>query len=335
MKLTTDNLASHLQRDLQPAYLVSGDEPLLVMEACDAIRKAARQQGFSERNTFTVGRGFDWQQLLAEGASMSLFAERRIIELRLNSAKPGKAGDKAITDFLAANPADTLLLVVAPRIDKTAARAAWVKALGESGGHLALWPVEVDKLPGWIGQRLRERGFEASREATALIADRVEGNLLAAAQEVDKLSLLHEPGPLDEQAVREAVADSARYDVFALADAALAARAPRALKVLGGLRAEGAEPTLVLWALTRELRSLAAIAWALATGRSEAEAMRGVWPRRQRLLAGAARRLTLPGIHQALRQAGYTDEVVKGARPGVDPWSEVTGLVVRVCGVPA
>lgn len=335
LKLTTDNLATHLQQDLQPAYLVSGDEPLLVMEACDTIRQAARSQGFSERMTFTTGRGFDWQQLLAEGASLSLFAERRLIELRLNSAKPGKVGDKAICDFLAAEPTDTLLLVIAPKLDKTTSKAGWVKALTGAGEHLALWPPDLQQLPSWIAQRLRSRGFEASREATALIADRVEGNLLAAAQEVDKLSLLHSPGPLDEQAVREAVADSARYDVFALADAALAARAPRALRVLGGLRAEGAEPTLVLWALTRELRSLAAIAWALATGRPEAEAMRGVWPRRQRLLASAARRLTLPGIHRALRQAGYADEVVKGARPGVDPWTVVTGLVVSVCGVTA
>ncbi|MEO0972036.1 MAG: DNA polymerase III subunit delta [Pseudomonadota bacterium] len=333
MKLTTDKLASHLEGDLQAVYLVSGDEPLLVMEACDAIRRAARGAGFSERTTFTTGRSFDWHQLLAEGASLSLFAERRMIELRLASAKPGKAGEKAIVEYLDAGATDTLLLVVAPRLDRNVAKASWVKALESAGGHLAVWPPQISELPAWISQRLRSRGFQASAEATALIADRVEGNLLAAAQEVEKLALLHAPGTLADEAVREAVADSARYDVFSLADAALAAQGPRALRVLDGLRAEGTDPTLVLWAVTRELRTLASIAYALATGGSQSQAMRGVWPRRQQLLGGAAKRITLPGVHRLLKRANYADEVVKGARPGVEPWPVVTDLVARISGV--
>jgi DNA polymerase-3 subunit delta len=333
LKLQPDNLSSHLAGTLLPTYLVSGDEPLLVMEACDAIRAAARHQGFTERTVLSVARGFDWQQLGAAGASLSLFAERRIIELRLASAKPGKAGDQAIVRFAETPPADTLLLVVAPRLDRTAANAAWSKALGSAGGVVQVWPPEPPRLPAWIEERMRSRGLRPTREAARLLADRVEGNLLAAAQEVEKLVLLHPAeAELDEQSVRDAVADSARYDVFALTDAALAGQPPRALRVLGGLRAEGVEPPLILWALTRELRSLAAIGWRLATGSSEREATRGIWQKRQGIMLKAIRRLGLPGVHRLLQAAANADQIAKGQRPG-QPWPALTDVVARFSGV--
>jgi DNA polymerase-3 subunit delta len=335
LKIQPEKLSDHLAEGLAPVYLVAGDEPLLVMEAADAVRAAARAQAFTERTVFTVGRGFDWHQLAAAGASLSLFAERRLLEVRLPSAKPGKAGEEALAAFAADPPVDTCLMVIGPRLDRSASNSRWVKALSEAGALVQLWPPEPSKLPAWIAERLRRHGLEATREAARLLADRVEGNLLAAAQEVEKLALLQPAGTrLDEEAIRDAVADSARYDVFTLADAALAGRPDRALRVLSGLRAEGVEPTLVLWALSRELRTLCAIAWALATGSAESEATRGVWPRRQRLLLGAARRITLPGIHRLLVAAGEADLVIKGQRRG-QPWPALTQVVARLSGVAA
>lgn len=333
MKLSANNLPSHLERDLQRAYLVSGDDPLLVQEACDALRQAARSQGFTERTVFDVGRSFDWGQLTAAGASLSLFAERRLLDVRAASNKLPKRAEEVLAALLDAADADTLLLLVVPRLDRKVARAAWVKAFEEAGAHVELRAPSLAQLPAWIDARLRSRGFQPSPEATQLLADRVEGNLLAAAQEVDKLALLREPGPLDEPAVRDAVADSARFDVFTLTDAALAAHRARALRILGGLRAEGVEATLVLWALTRELRTLAAVAWALATGQSMRDATRGVWQSRQQLMLDAARRIRLPGVHRLLREAGRVDRAVKGLTPNVAPWPALTDLVAGVAGV--
>ena len=253
MKLAPAQLNKHLQGALAPVYVVSGDDPLLCQEAADAIRNAARQQGFDERQVFSADANFDWGTLLQAGASLSLFAQRRLLELRLPSGKPGDKGAAALMEYCA-NPAeDTLLLVSLPKLDGSAQKTKWGKALIE-GAHcqfIQIWPVDVHQLPQWINQRLQQAGLSAQRDAVDLIAARVEGNLLAAAQEIEKLKLLAEGNQITVETVQAAVADSARFDVFGLVDAMLNGEAAHALRMLEGLRGEGVEPPVILWALAR------------------------------------------------------------------------------------
>ena len=231
MKISANQLAPQLKKSLLPCYLVSGDEPLLVGEALDAIRAAAREQGFGSRELFVHSAGFDWSEFSGCGDNLSLFAERRIIELRLPTGKPGIKGSAAIAEFAADVADDVMLLVSAPKLDSKARNAKWVKALESRGGLVQVWPVDLEDLPGWISQRMRQAGMQPDRDAVRLIADRVEGNLLAAQQEVEKLRLLHGEGPISADEVDQAVADSSRYDVYKLVDAAVSGDAPRALRV--------------------------------------------------------------------------------------------------------
>jgi DNA polymerase-3 subunit delta len=257
LKINVNQLSTHLQKSLAPCYLVTGDEHLLVGEALDAIRAAARKQGFTSRDLHVATTGFDWSQLRDSGANLSLFAEKRIIELRVPTGKPGRAGSQAIADFVDVTDSDLLFIVVAPKLDRNSQSAKWVKALEGKGVSIPVWPIGLRELPGWIAERMRSTGLQPDRDAVKLIADRVEGNLLAAGQEIEKLRLLLGEGKVTADDVGDAVANSSRYDVFKLVDAALGGDAKRALRILSGLRAEGIEPVIVVWALTRELRTLA------------------------------------------------------------------------------
>ncbi len=336
MKLSADKLTAHLSGALKPAYLLTGDDPLLVSEAADAIRARARECGFTERDLHVAQRGFDWTNLSASGANLSLFAERRIVEVRLPTGKPGRDGGKAIADYMKRPPEDNLFLLVCPKLDRSGQSSAWAKAVEKGGALVQVWPVNAARLSQWIQGRMRAAGLEPTREAVQLLAGRTEGNLLAAAQEIDKLALLTGRGPVDEQAVRKAVADSARYDIFDLADAALAGSASRALHILEGLRGEGVEPVLVLWALGREIRSLASVCWQTDRGTSLSSALgsAGVWQSRRGLVGDAARRIGSGRRADALLvAAARADRIVKGA-PG-QPWAELTALVAGLCGVAA
>jgi DNA polymerase-3 subunit delta len=334
VKLRYEKLVSHLQQGLQPLYLLSGDEPLQLMEAADAIRQCAREQGFGEREVLQVEAGFDWNSLLAASGSLSLFAEQRLLELRLPSGKPGKEGSRALSEY-AANPApDTVLLITSGKLDRSAQNSKWYKALDAAGVTLQLWPVEPRALPGWVMQRMRARGMQPSPEAAQLLAERVEGNLLAAAQEVDKLLLLYGESPIDAEQVEEGVADSARYDIFELVDTALLGDASRTSRVLEGLRAEGVEPILVLWALLREIRVLAQMAEALAQG-AAIEAMLGqfrVWDKRKGPVRAGLQRHNLKRWLQLLRRGGRIDRMIKGSEPG-NPWDELVQLALLMAGV--
>ncbi len=256
MKIQANQLAPHLKKSLAPCYLVTGDEHLLVAEALDAIREAARERGFGSRELHVATTGFDWADLTASSGNLSLFAEQRIIELRLPTGKPGKSGGSAIVELVEQAGPETLLLVTAPKLDRGAAASKWAKAIDKKGVNLTIWPIEVRELPGWIAGRMQSVGLKPERDVVALIADRVEGNLLAAAQEIEKLRLLLGEGAVSVEDVSNAVADSSRYDVYKLTDAAMAGDATRAVRILSGLRAEGVEPVIVMWALTRELRTL-------------------------------------------------------------------------------
>lgn len=333
MRIKPEQLGSHLQRNLARVYLVGGDEPLLVDEATDAIRAAARKSGCDERVVHTLETGFDWNVLREAQSSLSLFAARRLLELRMNEPKPGDAGAKALCEYCARPPQDDVLLVITGKFAKETTSAKWFQAVDQAGVVVQAWPVEAAQLPAWIERRLLARGLKPSADATALLAARVQGNLLAAAQEIEKLALLCEPGPLDVEAVAEAVADSARFDVFDLADAALGGDAAACARTLRALRAEGVEPPLVIWALTREIRTLAQVAGDVQRGLAADHALqaRRVWDKRKPLMKAALRRLSAGRCRALLLQAGEVDLMAKGQRSG-NVWDELLQLSLGFAG---
>lgn len=333
MTLTADKLEADLARNFAPIYLISGDEPLLTAEAADRVRARARSEGYTERLTLVADRYFDWSELRVAAGAMSLFAERRLIELTIPNAKPGKDGASALCDYAASPPEDNLLLVLTPRLDKKSLQAAWVKSLGATGRVVQVHAPDRSHLPGWVAKRMKVFGLLPAEGVAELIADRVEGNLLAADQEIRKLSLLLEPGPVAAEDVARAVADSARYDIFDLSDAVSRGDLARCLRVLAGLQGEGAEPALVLWALARELRALSSASWALEQGQREDQAFRsaGIWPRRQPGARAAIRRHGQQGLLRLLRQAAGVDRVIKGSVPG-KPWQSLGDLTIAAAG---
>jgi DNA polymerase-3 subunit delta len=331
LKINVNQLSTHLQKSLAPCYLVTGDEHLLVDEALDAIRAAAREQGFTSRDLHVATTGFDWTQLRDSGANLSLFAEKRIIELRVPTGKPGRAGSQAIADFVDIIDSDLLFIVVAPKLDRNSQSAKWVKALEAKGVSIPVWPIGLRELPGWIAERMRRTGLQPDRDAVTLIADRVEGNLLAAGQEIEKLRLILGEGKVTADDVGDAVANSSRYDVFKLVDAALGGDAKRALRILSGLRAEGIEPVIVVWALTRELRTLASLTDTVAQGADLANGMRknGVWQNRQALVRNCIGRHKHGDFHQLLKSASHADQAAKG-QTSSDPWQISTDIVLGI-----
>lgn len=333
MKIAANQLTPHLNKTLLPCYLVTGDEPLLVQEALDAIRANAREQGFGSRELFVQTTGFDWGELALAGGNLSLFAEKRIIELRLPTGKPGVKGSAAISDF-ATNVADDLMFIVsAPKLDRNSQKAKWVKALDAAGGVIQIWPVSVRELPAWINDRMKRAGLQPERDAVRLIADRVEGNLLAAQQEIEKLRLLHGEGPVTVEDADSAVADSSRFDVYKLVDAAVGGNAARAIRILGGVRTEGIEPVIVMWALTREIRMLAGLSDNVRAGMDLSSGMRkaGVWQNREALVRACIGRHQVVGFYPLLQLARQADAAAKG-QMRADPWQLATQIVLQLAG---
>ena len=327
MRLSADQLPAALARNLAGIYLVSGDEPLLVGEAADAIRAAARAAGYADRTVFFIDRSFAWDELRHASRSLSLFAERRLFELRMPSGKPDK-GAQQLTDLAAQPPADVVCLVVTDRLDKKASDAPWVRAVEKHGVWVPIWPVETAALPAWLRKRANQLQVELEPAAAQLIVDRVEGNLLAAKQELEKLALLANGEPIGADLVLRSVGDSARYDVFQLAEAAAAGDAARTLRVLLGLKSEGVEPTLILWALVRELRGL----WQARERDRLRSTVRGSgWNQAATPSPRALSRLKTLPLARLLVQASHTDRVIKGLASG-DAWSALTGLAGGLAG---
>ncbi|MBA1189794.1 DNA polymerase III subunit delta [Pseudomonas entomophila] len=337
MKLAPAQLDKHLQGTLAPVYVVSGDDPLLCQEAADAIRAAARHQGHDERQVFSADANFDWGNLLLAGASLSLFAQKRLLEVRLPSGKPGDKGAAALIDYVSRPAEDTVLLVSLPRLDASAQKSKWGKALIDSAQcqFVQIWPVDAHQLPQWINQRLARAGLSAQREAVDLIAARVEGNLLAAAQEIEKLKLLADGNQVTVDTVQAAVADSARFDVFGLVDAVLKGEASHGLRMLEGLRGEGVEAPVILWALARELRLLAGIAQQFSQGipldKAFSQAKPPVWDKRRPLVSKALQRLSAQRWNQLLVDAQRIDAQIKGQSEG-SPWVGLARLVLLMAG---
>ena len=266
MKVNGDNLAGQLSRSLASIYLVSGDEPLLVNEAADAIRARARANGFAERELHVIERGFDWQALLSQSRAMSLFAQRKIIEIRMANPTPGEQGGNAIIELATQPSPDNLVLILTGKMDGRVQSSKWVNAIDKHGALVQVWPVDLPKLPAWIRERLSRHGLQAEPAAAALLAERVEGNLLAAHQEVEKLALLLPQGAVTAETVMDAVADSARYDVLQIGEAAMRGQTARALRILEGLRAEGVDATLALWAVNKDLQWILRAQYLMQTG---------------------------------------------------------------------
>jgi DNA polymerase-3 subunit delta len=327
MRLNAAELPASLARALAPMYLVSGDEPLLVGEAADAIRAAVRAAGYADRTVFFIERNFVWDELRQASQSLSLFAERRLFELRMPSGKPEK-GAQQLAEWAARPPPDTVCLVVTDRLDRKASDAAWVHAVEKHGIWVPVATVATAALPAWLHSRARQLEVEIEPAAAQLIVDRVEGNLLAAKQELEKLSLLADGKSISADMVLRSVGDSARYDVFQLAEAAAAGDASRALRMLLGLKSEGVEPALILWALARELRGL----WqAQERGRLRSTVRGSGWNLAATPSPRALSRLKQLPLARLLIEASYTDRVIKGLAMG-DPWSALTGLAAGLAG---
>jgi len=334
VKISGDNLPTSLARQLQTIYLVSGDEPLLVNEAADAIRAAARGQGFVERELHVVERGFDWQGLIAGSRSMSLFAERKIVEIRMANAAPGEQGADAIVELADQPSPDTLVLIIAAKLDSRTQSSRWVSAVEKRGVLVQVWPIDLPRLPAWIRERLGRHKLQADAAAASLLAERVEGNLLAAHQEIEKLALLLPPGPVTAETVVDAVADSARFDVLQLGEAAMRGQTARALRILEGLRGEDVEPTLVLWAVNKDLQWIARARNLMRRGQSADSAMNTlyVWRPRQKAMSQALGRMNGHTLRNLLLDAERVDQTIKGVVKG-DAWLELERLVARLAGV--
>ncbi|TGD74296.1 DNA polymerase III subunit delta [Mangrovimicrobium sediminis] len=335
MRLYPEKLPGQLKQQLLPVYLVSGDEPLLVQECCDAVRAAARADGCSERELIEADApGFSWDALVGSAASMSLFGERKLVELRIPSGKPGAEGSKALLEYLAlgADSGD-ILLVVAGKIDKQSTNSKWYKALDTAGATVQVWPVKPAEMPRWMQQRLAAAGLEIDRDALEMLCDRVEGNLLAAVQEVEKLKLLAGEGRISAATVAASVAHNARYNLFDMADQALAGNAADSLKMLHGLRGEGTEPSVALWALLREIRTLQQASTAVDAGQRPQQALTAlrVWNNRMGLMQGALGRHSRASLGRLLESAATVDGSIKGFAAG-NPWDNLDRLVLALAG---
>ncbi len=332
MKLTFDTLRTHLDGEPARAYLVSGDEGLLVGEAADAIRARVKRAGFDEREVHFIERVADWENVRAASNNLSLFGARKLIELRLPSGKPGVGGSNAIVDLLEDVSPDNVFLMITGKLERESQSAAWVKAFESAGAWLPVWPIEVARLPQWLRARAAKLDLELDDDAVRFIAERTEGNLLAAQQELEKLRLLAPQNPKDPKekvridlaTAQTGIGDSARYDVFQLGEAALAADVPRALRILAGLRSEGVEPTLALWSLSREIHN----AW--GTTQSGGYGQRA-WQKPSAALENAKRRAgKLPYARLAVRTS-RADRMIKGQQRG-DAWDEMALMIIEFAG---
>ncbi len=336
MDIRANQLATHLERMLAPIYVIHGDEPLLAIEAGDAVRAAARKAGCDEREVLVVEPGFKWDAFMAANANLGLFGGRKLIDLRIPTGKPGVEGAKALEAYAGDPNPDHVTLVTLPKLDRSAQAAAWFTALSAAGVAVAVYPLDRVELPQWIAARLGRQKQTVGHETLAFLAERCEGNLFAAQQEIEKLGLLLPDGRLDHEAVLRAVADVARYDVFQLSEAWLAGDAPRVVRILAALEAEGEGIQLLLWQLGEDVHALASVQTATAAGMPLATALRNarVWGKRQAALERAAKRVRNVDVVPLLRALARLDALSKGIGRG-DAWDDLAAVALTLAGKPA
>ena len=331
MKVYPDQLLSHLKKAESPIYIVSGDEPLLVQETCDLIRSRLNEAGFTERELFHAETNFDWQQVLFSANSMSLFAEQKLLEIRMTTAKPGDKG-VALQSFVENPSQGTIILLVMPRLDQRTQQTKWFKTIEQAGVFVQVWPIELKDLPRWIDSRFRKAGLTATRDAVTAMVDRIEGNLLAAVQEIERLKLVSVDGRVDVAEVSEGVADSSRYDVFTLLDAAVGGDAIRTLKIVQGLQLEGVDMLYIVAMLSRELRGLTMMARALKSGSLDAALKQGrVWAKRKTLVSKCLTDHPVREFQELLSRLSDIDRMIKGISTG-NPWNELTCVMLQLAG---
>jgi DNA polymerase III subunit delta len=330
MSISSHELPRHLASGLKPLYVVFGDALLLAIEAADCIRAAARAAGYTERETYIAEQHFKWNELHNNAQTFSLFASRKVIDLRIPSGKPGVEGGQALQAYCANLNPDVLTLITLPKMDWAAQKSQWFGTLQKHGVMISADDIPRSALPRWIAERLKRQEQTADDATLEFLADRCEGNLLAAFQEIQKLALLFPPGALSFDQVKDAVMDVARYDVFKLSEAMLKGDAGRYAHILDGLRAEGTSTVLVLWAISEDIRTLGKVLQTTQHGGNLGNALREVRVRKDRrgLIENAAQRLKFRNIERALLQAAKLDKTIKGLRRG-DVWDELMQLGLR------
>jgi DNA polymerase-3 subunit delta len=337
MRLRFKELEAHLERGLAATYVIAGEEPLQAMLAADAVRAAARRRGYDERLVLDATSDFDWAELRTATENLSLFAQRRLLDLRMSGAKPGLAGGKALTEYASQAPLDTMLLMQCGKLDKDASASAWLKALDRVGVVVQVWPLNGRETADWIAERLLARGVRLDSEAASLLAERAQGNLLAAEQEIEKLCLFYggeaaRQVPVGTARMLADIADSARYTVFDLADAVLAGNREKAVKILHRLAAEDVKPPLVLWCLAEQARALVAMSYPRDRG-AFIRSLKGANKKRAPLLKRALPRQSPAGWEALLRRCAQVDRIIKGQESG-SPWDELLNLSLGLCGRP-
>jgi DNA polymerase III subunit delta len=340
VQVRAEALDAHLEKSLASLYVIASDEHLLAMETADRIRKKARSTGFSEREVLIVDRYFKWGELTSTQQSMSLFGDKKLIELRIPTGKPGKEGGQALQDYAAncaaaATADDTLTLITLPKLDWASQKSAWVTALQRAAVYIDIPVVERPQLANWIGQRLAAQGQSADKLSLDFMVERVEGNLLAAHQEIRKLGLLYPEGRLSAEQVQDAVLNVARYDVFKLSEAMLSGDVSRLVRMLEGLKGEGEALPLVLWAVAEEIRILLKLKLGVNDGRPLAVLMKDyrIWGPRERLIPNAIARVTLSTLQTAMHESAQIDKLIKGLRARAfagDPWDALLQLAMRI-----
>ena len=327
MRLKPDQIAAALKKGLAPVYFISGDEPLQLGEMADAVRATARAAGYDTREVLVADAGFSWHQLTESAGSLSIFADKKIIDLRLPTGTPGTEGAKALVAYCERVPEDILLLITAAKTASASLKSRWFQALDKAGCIVQVWPLDGQDLLRWLQQRMERRGLKAETAGIKILASRIEGNLLAAAQEIEKLYVLYGTGDISQQQIFDVVADSSRFDVFKLMDSVLSGRVGRILKILSGLQAEGVAAPVVLWALTRDARVLIKIKQALSAGQNRALVFKNnqIWAQRQQLVGDALNRLGEPDLCNILVLSAKADRQIKGRQQG-DPWETLLAV---------
>lgn len=335
MKISLQQLSQNLKQRLAPIYLISGDEHFLVQEAIELIRKTAIEKEFSARESFHIESGFNWQVFLSAVDNLSLLSEPTIVELKFPTAKLGDDGAKVLLNY-ATNPAkDKILIIIMPKLEAASQKTKWFKAMDTAAIVVQVWPIDIAQLPQWIVNRLKQYNLNADSEGIKILADYVEGNLLAAAQEIEKLSLLYSgEKKLSTEQIIAAITDNARFDMFDLVDEALAGNGKRVMRILDGLHDEGVEPVLVLWAITRELRSLIGIKKAIQQSNNFETAASSMYInfKRKNIIKNAVQKHSLQNLEKILHQAGKIDLVIKGAQSG-NVWLELQKIYLALASV--
>lgn len=331
MKIYYDQLASHLTQKLSAVYLLAGDEPLLLQEACSAIKKAAEKAGFTEAVKFHADSSFDWRSLQSILRNTSLFDSKQIIELQIPSLKLSDSAKTLLLEVITQPLADKLLVLSLPKLDSNAQKSALVKAIEKHGVIVAIWPLAPAQLKSWLIQRLQQAGFQVDAQGVQLLLAHTQGNLLAAAQTVEKLSLIYSPGKLSFEQIRKASSDHARFDLFAWVDVVLQGNLALSLRIFTALKESGEEANLLLWALTRELRELVRLATLRAAGKSLEQVLQSsaVWEKRKPLIKLCLQRHSAQTLRAGLLQAAHIDRMLKGAEKGL-VWNEIECLAVHL-----